>query len=435
MEIKVAFVGPEDFLQQVLPLVDAFGDLDLLPLGYRSVAETPSLVEAVMDQVDVLLFAGPIPYQIACETVGVQKPMLYLPHNGTSLYRIFFRLLKEKTWQEHLQLSIDILHRTEIEERLDELGIEIQELYVREYQVGDSAEEILQFHLTLWEQGKIDVVLTCVSSVHQRLCALNVPCYRVIPTKSVIHDCLHRARLEGRSARLRGTQLAIVLISMDGLAKKRGGSEYEQQRKRVAIQQVLIDYGEEIQALMNWTDRDEVTFVTTRSVIERTTQQFRRFPLLDKLVHQLNSEVSIGIGLGHTAHEAETKAREALSKARTHPQENCCMAIQGGEALNLSGSEVPFRYSVRSDDPKRLQLARDSGLSIGTINKLVSFCENRGSSKLTASELASGFGITIRSARRILSKLEQGGIARVVGEEQPLSRGRPRQLYELILRL
>ncbi|MNE66394.1 hypothetical protein D3C80_1619390 [compost metagenome] len=97
------------------------------------------------------------------------------------------------------------------------------------------------------------------------------------------------------------------------------------------------------------------------------------------------------------------------------------------------GSEMTLEYSARSENPELLSLAKKIGLSVGTINKLISLCRRLGTSKLTAGQLAEGFGITLRSARRIMAVLEKYEMAHIVGEEQPAGRGRPRQIYNLNL--
>ncbi|WP_019120365.1 transcriptional regulator [Brevibacillus massiliensis] len=435
MEIKIAVIGPSDLVHEVLQVAKAFPALKPYPCSYKDVQETQDIVRRWKDQVEVLLFAGPIPYQLALEHVEEHKPMLYLPHNGTSLYRVFFQLVRENRCNhksERLRFSIDILRREEIEERLDELELDVDEMFVMEYHTGQNTDDILRFHYELWREQKVDAVLTCVTAVYKRLVEWGVPCYRIIPTKSSITDCLQRAELEGKSVYFSDTQLAIGIISVEGF-QNRSDSEYDIQRKKLSIQQVLIDYSEETQALMNWSSRDEITFVTTRGVIERTTHNFSRYPLLDQIVYRLQVKASIGIGFGRTANEAEHKAREALAKAKSGGGGNCYLVMQDGHVLGPLGKESQLEYSVRSDDPKRIYLAQQAGLSVATINRLISYCEGCDSYQMTAAELAHGFGIAVRSARRILSTLEQAGLAEVVGEEQPVCKGRPRQIYQLKL--
>ncbi|TLS37217.1 hypothetical protein [Pseudalkalibacillus caeni] len=76
-------------------------------------------------------------------------------------------------------------------------------------------------------------------------------------------------------------------------------------------------------------------------------------------------------------------------------------------------------------------LLKEIGMSGTTIHRLGCLCDSIGSNNITAAELAKGFSITLRSARRILTTLEDHRIAKVIGEEQIKGRGRPRYVYHI----
>jgi hypothetical protein len=161
MEIKVALIGPDDLVQSITMAAKAFPALKLFPFGYKHEQETLQHVLQCKDEVDVLLFAGPIPYQIAREHVEEKKPMIYLPYTGTSLYRVFFQLIREKNFTDkghRLRFSIDILRKEEVEERLDELELPVEKMFVKEYHIGQQTSEIVQFHYDLWINREVDAV-------------------------------------------------------------------------------------------------------------------------------------------------------------------------------------------------------------------------------------------------------------------------------------
>lgn len=431
MKVKVAIISPESFIENMIAVGKTFSALELFSYPYDSIAETADIVQKCKDLVDVLFFAGPIPYQIACAYVE-NKPMIYLPHSGTSLYRALFQALRENGFKESdgLKFSIDILEKQEVLERIEELEIRIDALYVHEYHIADTSQEIVKFHHSLWKNRKIDVALTCYYSVYLKLLELQIPCQRIFPSKATIKESFHWVVLEGKSVYLKGSQLAIGVIHIDLYSQTRGSAK-DTRKKKLMLQKLLMDYGEEIEALMEWTKSDEITFITTRRHIEKSTKGFSEFPLTDQMVHEVNLRISIGIGLGNTASDAELKAREALAKAKSGMDGSCFVMMQDGHVFGPLGQWQHLSYSARTDNPELLNMAKKATLSVGTMNKLVSYCQKYKKTTLTAAELASGFGITVRSARRILNKLEDKGLAIVVGEEQPITKGRPRQIYDL----
>lgn len=436
MNMKVAVIGPHDLVDAVLHIGSLFSELSMLPAPYRHERETLEVIGRVRDQADILLFTGPIPYQIAL-AASPDIPMVHVYYSGTALYKVLFDFYRQQilSFDEGLPISVDVLQRNEIEEPLREIGLPIGDLFIKPYESGMSHEEFVAFHNDLWRAGKVAVTVTCVTSVYHRLIALGVPVFRVVPTQSAIRDCLNCALLEGKSLRYSSTQIAVGIMNIDNFQEvaKEASSEYDIQRKKIILQQILIDFGEETQSLIKWSDSDEVSFITTRGIIEQVTRKYQDAPLLLEVMERLQWNASIGIGMGRTANEAEGKAREALLKAKAGGGGKCFLIMQDGLVYGPMGSELTLEYSARSENPELIALAKKVGLSVGTINKLISLCRRLGTSTITASQLAEGFGITLRSARRIMAALEKYEIATIVGEEQPAGRGRPRQIYSLNL--
>ncbi len=209
-------------------------------------------------------------------------------------------------------------------------------------------------------------------------------------------------------------------------------TEYQLQRRILDLQNILIDYGEESQSIIKWPERKEVKFITTRGALQFENSQSKEMRLLREIFSKTQIKASIGIGIGQTANEAELHAREALKKASVN-NPSCFVMDLDGTVHGPIGNEIQLCYSIRSDDQRVLEMAKLANLSSSTINRILSFCEAIGKNTFTTKELANGLGITPRSARRILTKLEKVKLATVTGEEQPVHRGRPRQIYSLVL--
>lgn len=209
-------------------------------------------------------------------------------------------------------------------------------------------------------------------------------------------------------------------------------SEYQLQRRILALQNILVDYGEKSQSIIKWPDRKEVRFITTRGALQFKNGNSKELKLLKELFNKTQIKASLGIGIGRTANEAEIHAKEALGKASIN-KPSCFLVDNDGAVHGPIGNEVQLSYSIRVDNQKVLNIAKRANMSGSVINRLLSFCEIHGKMTFTAAELADGFGITPRSARRILIRLEQVGLAAVTGEEQPINRGRPRQIYSILL--
>ena len=430
--LKVAVVGPATLVQRIMETGMQYPGLDLLPIVYRSESDALELTLRHQTQVDAFLFAGRIPYDVASRQIrGV--PMVYIHHTGSGLYRVLFQILRESAERLSplpLRLSVDVLQPEEVQAGLEEIGLRAERLFIREYLVGQSAEEMVQFHYNLWKTHQVDYALTCVTSVYDRLQALGVKCYRILPTRPVIADALKMVQLERKKREIGSTQLAVYMVSLresiDGDVAAIGplGAQLD-------LRKMMANFGEKTQTLMYWSDRNKMTFITTRGVIEELTRNFTVSPLLEGIKLASGWTLSQGIGIGWTANDAEMNAKEALAKAERQVGGGCYAVLEERTILGPLGKTTQLVYSSRSRDPQRLALARQAGVSIGTINKFMALRGQFAQTAISAAELANWFGITLRSSRRLLSQLTQSNLATVVGEEQPINKGRPRQLYSL----
>ncbi|NRG25959.1 hypothetical protein HRF69_02375 [Bacillus circulans] len=66
-----------------------------------------------------------------------------------------------------------------------------------------------------------------------------------------------------------------------------------------------------------------------------------------------------------------------------------------------------------------------------SVQKIIDIQKNIGKHAITASDVAEWLKMTPRNARRILTNLEEQGLAKIIGEEVPLTRGRPRKIYQI----
>lgn len=96
------------------------------------------------------------------------------------------------------------------------------------------------------------------------------------------------------------------------------------------------------------------------------------------------------------------------------------------ENNELSGPlarENELRYQLISNDPQVMDLAERTGLTPASILKLRAIIDMRRSDVFDAQDLADCLEVTVRSARRIISRLIEAGCGKVYAKENPTSRG------------
>lgn len=104
----------------------------------------------------------------------------------------------------------------------------------------------------------------------------------------------------------------------------------------------------------------------------------------------------------------------------------CVPRIEGPLQEKLS---ISYDYSI--DNKEISEKLKQAGVTITTYNKLLSVQKAQSNHAITTADVAKWLKMTPRNASRILAGLAEQGLAEIIGEEAPVSRGRPRKLYRI----
>lgn len=413
--IKVAVIGPRELVNRVLEAGLQFAELDLLAFPYGHENETMRLAKTADEQVKVILFTGPVPYMIASQSGHpFQAELLHVNYVGTGLYRVFFQMLRDGLLVDGHRISVDFLLKADVLEAVTELEFSDMQFAILELTPSVTPSEIFEFHSNQWHMGRVDAIITCLFSIYERLSREGIPAYCVLPTGSSIQYALRSAVEQGRLKQLRNNQVAACMVSATS-----GGE---------GLCSAMADWlNTEGQSLGN----NRYLFYTTRGFISALTDGY------DKPFHfpHLNQDgVAVGIGIGKTPKEASGKSYEAYLQSKSEQVGSVYIVDDDNSIVRLNPvTHANLEYTNRTYDDSLRTIAANTNLSVSTLSKMQFVIRTTGDYTLTAAELARHLDVTLRSARRILKALADAGYAAVVGEEQPITRGRPRNVYKIAL--
>lgn len=435
MTIKVAVLGPEDLVLKTIEEGSKYNNLILDKYVYKADDETIELVTKASQEADLMLFTGPVPYYAARRSIEADIPMLYVSYSGTAFYKTLFSFLESINWSndQKFQFSIDTIHKNHIDEMMDELDIVNYDVKVLEYEDYIRTEELVGFHYNLYKENKIDFAVTCLTSAYEKLKTLGVPVYRIVPTLNSIRESLRFVTMQAENIVSKKAQLCVGVLKIPNWNSlgTYSPSEYAQQRMKLTLTEIFIDFCESIKASMKFVNEDEYMFYATRGSIENITDGYRSMPLINEINEKLPFKVCVGLGYGYNANEAEKNSQEALKYALSFNKNSCYVVLEDGKIKGPLEEGKNLQFYARSEDENLLELAEKCKVSIITLNKISALLDNLEKDTITANDIADSLNITLRSGRRILSNLEEAKLAEVVGEEQPSGRGRPRQIFKI----
>jgi DNA-binding MarR family transcriptional regulator len=431
MITRVGVVGPKDSVQMICHVGKEFQDqLILVPFVYQDAEEARDIVRFAEGTIDVWLFSGQVPYAIAKEHIHKQKA--YFPQlNGSSLTKV----LLEMVYRDGLRLervSFDTILDVHFHETCSELGLACEQVYLLSYTGYKPMAELIDFHTSLYAQGKVDACATCLRSVYEELKGKDIPVYRVTPNRMSIRTMLELARQEGETLHFKKSQIAVQVVEVEGLDRLIGEnkSSYDVRRMELKLQELILNYAEALSGAMVPVGNGKNLIFSTRGSFEEN----RTLPpsvLMENILLLADLPTHIGIGFGVTALAAERNAQLALLHAKKMGECNAVLVDDEGNIEGPLQKPDSLSFHFRTEDKAFSDRLKQAGVTVTTYNKLLSVQKKLGQQSISAGDIAEWLGMTQRNARRILHELEVHGLAEMIGEEAPASRGRPRKIYRI----
>ncbi|USG66918.1 hypothetical protein NDK47_06375 [Brevibacillus ruminantium] len=432
MLTRVGVVGPRDSVQLICEVGAEFQDqMMFIPYVYQNTAEAMEIVNAAEDSVDIWLFSGQSPYAIAKDHIR-KKKAFYPQLQGTSLTRILLEAVYRDR-RELERISFDTIPTDSFQELCVELNLPFDQIHLFSYRGFMPSTELVAFHTELYAKGKVEACATCISSVYNELQAQGIPVYRVYHDRMAIRTMLQLASQQGEALHYKKSQIAVQVVAIQGLDRLIGENKgvYEVHRLELKLQEIILDYVEAHSGAGVPLGNGKHLIFSTRGSFEDN----RRFPpssLIEKIWLLADLPTYIGVGFGATALAAEKNAQLALLHAQKMGDSAAILVNDEGQMEGPLRSPGSITYEYRTDNKEMSLLLRKAGVTITTYNKILSIQKNLGKNSISSTEIAEWLGMTQRNARRILSDLEQSGLAELTGEEAPASRGRPRKVYRLV---
>lgn len=433
-KIKIAVVGPVDSVTLIGEVGKEYAKrVEFTALTYAKPTEVPQLMKEVVDVPDAWLFSGQVPYYYAVDRQITTKPLFYIPHTGSSLYRVLLQIacVEELDFDS---ISFDLFSRAEIEGTFADIPLQVKNIYVKEFSDIISAEDLVAYHYELWQSGKTKAAVTTLQSAYVELKKKKIPVFRIWPLRDNIRTTLKLAIQTVEAATFKESQIAVQYIAIEEYSTvvREARSSYEVRRLEAALYTILINYTEMVQGSINVHGHGQYSIYSTRGAIEKITEHFTVMPIKEDIIKALVVPVSGGIGFGMTAHAAEENAYKAMGFARHNGKGNWMIVSDDGTISGPLSSPSYLQYSLRMDEIECKNMAQMLGVSGTTVNRLLASLNKMDIEAVGAEELATHLSLTTRSARRLLAALVDHKLA-VVSRQEALHKGRPRNLYCLML--
>lgn len=430
---KIGLVGPEISIEQILELAEEYKhELEFISFPYVKTEEVEKIVKEHNSHVHAWLFSGPLPYEIAKKTLDTDKIMVHAPAAESGFYKSFLEMIYEQG-KIIEQLSIDTMSANNIsKEAMSQLNIKIPKIYTKVYELDVDTNELLHFHLKLWDEGKTEGALTCFPSVCEALREKGIPAYRMSMSKMEIRQTLRILSEKVKTSYFKDTQIGVEIIEVEYFNKvaEEMKTSYHLQYLELRLKEILIQLGEKINGSFSDKGNGRYMIFSSRGAIEREITTLK--DTIQKLAFEADTTVAVGIGFGETAYSAEINAFRAIQRSTEMKKREIVIVQDDGKIVESPGQEKELQYDIHTQNEILIEKLKKGNISVKTYKKILALIQKMKWLNFTTKELAAHLEMSERNVRRIVTDMCAVGLAQCVGQESYATRGRPSKIYRLL---
>lgn len=429
-EVTIGIVGGDDVVHRVMAVARESGSSSwrLMASVYTDEAEAFSHAAKIAHRIDVCLFGGPLPHDIAVSHGDLPVPATYVPVGGSALYSALLSAKINNIFDLE-RITIDSASEADTRDAYEEVGLSSRHVKVKPYLTPESAGQFLAFHRDQYERGKTTGAITTVPTIATALAEAGVPSLFMRATPTTLRHSLHTAALIGSGARLEESRIVTMVVRIPhGVVPDHvSPSNYWYQELKLSLHRELLREARPMDAAVLPRDEHSYLVITTMGSLTAATDDLTIAPFLGRVADELGMDLEVGIGLGRSTREAEFNAQAAVDKA----------AAAGKGIAFLVG---PHDTVLQLAADRHAQVAHEVAPSTDakaadTLRALAAKLEEEEDTErvVDAVKVAELLGVTLRTARRTLHTLVDAGLAWPMPPARSSKVGRPPRPYQLLV--
>lgn len=427
MQVKIAVFGRKDTIKRIKQLTADNDNIEILPLVYSKIEETEELLEQVF-KCDIYLFTEALSYSYVKEKIEKKRlPVIQVDFNPFSLVASFYQMNKD--WKKPItRIAVDVLEEKHIDAVINELEFDRNNVQVFLHNPFDTPkpERLLSYYEQLWDEKKIDYVVTSLDEVREKLAERNIPASTIALPDLILTQAIEDAISLVKLAQSQNNQIVTGYVTVKGLDEDTDPDNKYTTETLVKLSRIINRFATRTDATLFQTQDNKIIIIGTDKILIHLRDHYREFPLLQEMKSKLKLPIHLGFGLGLNAKESAKNAAFALESCKRSEHSICYIANERQELIG------PIGIKKEIDTSSLYQaLIHDARLNNELSYNFIDFITERNNEPFSTNDVAEFYQVTKRSAERTVNKLLTGEVIKISGEERPYTKGRPRKLFSL----
>ncbi|WP_283608863.1 hypothetical protein [Faecalispora anaeroviscerum] len=424
--ITVSIISPKVSMKAINHVIDHqdFGCI-FLKYTYDRQEDIFDIYRQCKDKCDVICFSGEMGLHFMRNNIpNSVVPYTFVYYNEIHVLSILLNFLAEHPTIPLNRIYVDFL--TPINEYMNLPHYLPPEHMPYCHNSADyTYETILQRPVELYQQGKIDFLITRCTNNLEAIRKAGIPFQHILPTEEMIADAI-RGALDKLRLSLAGSQRQMTILIQPVFAENASNTEMEYDR--VTLYKALVDFRHE-----NHFDfrisLGEYRFELTPQTISEKQRTLLSKELVSYLANRTSLKFRVGVGIGATMDSARYCAETALHEAVTFGKNDGFLMDDSEDSMLTGPLSSPTTLSYSYSNYKAQQYSSQNNIDERNLLRIIGLFEMDNESIITSKSLADWLNITVRSCNRILSQLLDSGLIEELPVLKSNERGRPIRQY------
>ncbi|MEO4053792.1 HTH domain-containing protein [Solibacillus sp. CAU 1738] len=291
----------------------------------------------------------------------------------------------------------------------------------------DTYDIVSNRHLSLWREKKVRYSFTRLTNLHQHLKEDHIEPILVVPTEYSMVITLTKLIKEIELVQLTNSQVVTGRLIFSTAQNDAHEIEYRQ----IALYKAILDFNRELGIpLITFKSAIHYEIITNYIDLLTITNNLKSCSLTDFLEKELPFKVKIGWGIGKTLDESRLQAEKAATFCQGGFTQSYVLTKENQVIGPLDGQS---QMTPAMNDKELNEVAEQTNLALFQLQKISAVLEKLKTDEVMAEDLAAHLSISIRTANRILKRLQETGYATVLEKKLLHVKGRPPKVYKISL--
>lgn len=429
LKLKLGIITSEPHLDYLKTIEEEYQDIcEFNYLLYSNFSEVGNLYRDNETKMDGFILTGYL-IQLALEqeNFNINKPIYILDEVENIFFKELVSLLISNQNIDLSRLYIDFTSYTDSDNDIIKIFSKTDKkpyfLPVKVEKADFISNAVLNNHINLWNEGRIDLSFTALGNLMPELIKRGIRAKFIHPSPDYSREIFSKAINEISLSMLQEDRLVVAMISFDGAKDE----DFDSSLIKDTIIEFLSKYNFSHRTIKNDNHYEVYTNYKSFKIL---TDNMSSCSLVAYLCEKFNIEVNVGWGFGTDPYKSLLNAKLAHTQALSLEGSNSFYVDNKSNIIGPLNQKYTLAYKHYADD-EILELSEKVGVNTINLQKIISYAHIVGTNKFNSLEISKCLVMTLKGANRILNQIEQEGYATATYEKHDSKKGRPSKYFIL----